>query len=122
MRGDRRLADKLHRLVGRPHMRRARLDRVMNRDRRQPALPQRARDPAGDLAAVGDQNLAEGIKARPVRPQATIGPLRHAALRPAASSTTSLQPSSGPPASSQIAGTEIQMSIKACPSAFPCGS
>jgi hypothetical protein len=55
-RGSRADAD---RLVGQPHMARVRVGLGMHRHRGDAQAPRGADDPAGDLAAVGDQDLRE---------------------------------------------------------------
>ncbi len=56
--GRRRRPDQ-DRLVGLAHMQCLRIGLGIDRDRRDPHPPCRADDAAGDLAAIGDQDLAE---------------------------------------------------------------
>ena len=55
-------------LVGRAHVRRSRVDVAEHRDRPIAERVARAGDPAGDLAAVGDQDLGERHIIRPASP------------------------------------------------------
>jgi hypothetical protein len=48
------------RLVRRVDMRRIRVGVAVDRDSAKPKIPRRARDPAGDLGAVRDQDFVEG--------------------------------------------------------------
>ena len=58
--GRRRRADR-HRLVGLAHMQRLGIGIGIDRDGRDPHPPRRSDDPAGDLAAIGDQDFVEHL-------------------------------------------------------------
>src|SRR5687767_13698260 len=61
----------MHRLVGHPHMQRLGIRIRINRDRPHAELPRGADDPAGDLAAVCDE---EGLDHRKSSPDRGGGP------------------------------------------------
>ena len=95
----------------------ARLDRVMDGDRFDPERAQRAHDAAGDLAAVGDQDLTK----RNCWPSARCELMRWPRTW-LGRSAVSVQPSSHPPGSSQAGERISENPATPAPSALPCGS
>ena len=84
--------------VGEAHMRRSGIGRRVDRDRAQAHPPRCAHDATGDLAAIGDQDLAEQVHIRKTPKRVgSIGALRLAEIASAKASlvsTGSMTPSS----------------------------
>src|SRR5437660_2590994 len=98
------------------------LNAMMDGDRSYVEFVKGPHEAAGDLAAIGDQNLAER---QSPRRRAEAGGWLGAHARPpdvAGGSTSSVQPASSPSGSSQRAGTATGKSMRISAIALPCGS